>query len=195
MGRSAARLLAAGRVARRRRGAHRLLAVQPAGRLPAQAGETVAVPLRTLLAALPVRDEDRTGYARSKFRHWVDADRDGCNTRAEVLKDEALVPPEQSTSCNLAGGRWYSAYDDRYIDAPSGLDIDHRVPLAESWDSGASAWSAVEREAYANDLGDPRSLNAVSAASNRSKRPARIPPPGSRRLQATGTTTSPAGSR
>lgn len=64
--------------------------------------------------------------------------------------------------------RWYSAYDDQYIDG-SGLDVDHRVPLAEAWDSGASAWSAAERQAYANDLGDERSLIAVSAKSNRSK--------------------------
>jgi hypothetical protein len=49
------------------------------------------------------------------------------------------------------------------------LDIDHLVPLAEAWDSGASAWSLAEREAYANDLGDERVLIAVSAASNRSK--------------------------
>ncbi|MGW7244242.1 HNH endonuclease family protein [Streptomyces sp. NPDC054804] len=43
------------------------------------------------------------------------------------------------------------------------------MPLAEAWDSGASAWTAKEREAYANDLDDPRALIAVSAASNRSK--------------------------
>jgi hypothetical protein len=43
------------------------------------------------------------------------------------------------------------------------------VPLAESWDSGASQWTAKEREAYANDLGDDRSLIAVTAATNRSK--------------------------
>ncbi|MEW1911259.1 DUF1524 domain-containing protein [Kitasatospora sp. NPDC085895] len=34
---------------------------------------------------------------------------------------------------------------------------------------GASTWSAQEREAYANDLDEPRALIAVSARSNRSK--------------------------
>lgn len=98
-----------------------------------------------------------------------DADKDGCNTRAEVLKAEAVVAPEQGPRCALSGGEWYSPYDDRYISGPRGLDIDHLVPLAEPWDSGADAWTAAEREAYANDLGDARALIAVSAASNRSK--------------------------
>lgn len=82
--------------------------------------------------------EDRTGYERTKFKHWVDADKDGCNTRAEVLKAEAVVVPEQGAKCKLSGGQWYSPFDDRYIVGPSGLDIDHLVPLAEAWDSGAS---------------------------------------------------------
>ncbi|MFG2367677.1 hypothetical protein ACGFY3_39635 [Streptomyces mirabilis] len=34
---------------------------------------------------------------------------------------------------------------------------------------GASTWTPKEREAYANDLDDPRTLIAVSVASNRSK--------------------------
>ncbi|MEU5116649.1 HNH endonuclease family protein [Streptomyces longwoodensis] len=129
----------------------------------------MTLPVREALAHIPVAGEDRTGYERSAFKHWVDADRDGCNTRAEVLKADALTAPEQGPRYALSGGQWYSAYDDRYIQGPSGLDIDHLVPLAEAWDSGASAWSAAEREAYANDLGDDRALIAVSAASNRSK--------------------------
>jgi Domain of unknown function (DUF1994). len=43
------------------------------------------------------------------------------------------------------------------------------VPLAESWDSGTSAWTARRREAYANDQGADASLVAVTARSNRSK--------------------------
>ncbi|MFD8609564.1 HNH endonuclease family protein [Streptomyces sp. NPDC059631] len=132
-------------------------------------GQTVTLPVRDALAQLPVREEDRTGYERSKFRHWIDADHDGCNTRAEVLTAEAVTAPEQGPKCRLTGGVWYSPYDDRYIEGPGGLDIDHLVPLAEAWDSGASAWTSAEREAYANDLGDDRALIAVSAASNRSK--------------------------
>ncbi|WP_306292888.1 GmrSD restriction endonuclease domain-containing protein [Streptomyces avermitilis] len=69
----------------------------------------------------------------------------------------------------LTGGEWYSPYDDQYLDSAKKLDVDHLVPLAKAWDSGASAWTAKEREAYANDLDDPRVLIVVSAASNRSK--------------------------
>ncbi|MEU3529530.1 HNH endonuclease family protein [Streptomyces sp. NPDC038707] len=146
--------------------AHAAPTTGTAGRVP---GRTVTLPVRDALAALPVRDEDRTGYERTKFKHWVDADKDGCTTRAEVLKAEAVIAPEQGTRCALTGGEWYSPYDDRYIAGPSGLDIDHLVPLAEAWDSGASTWSPAERQSYANDLGDERALIAVSAASNRSK--------------------------
>ncbi|MFI1768633.1 hypothetical protein ACH41H_42275 [Streptomyces sp. NPDC020800] len=38
-------------------------------------GETVTLPIRDALAGLPVQAEDRTGYERTKFRHWIDADK------------------------------------------------------------------------------------------------------------------------
>ncbi|MFG1811061.1 DUF1524 domain-containing protein [Streptomyces sp. NPDC049040] len=54
-------------------------------------------------------------------------------------------------------------------EAAAALVIDHLVPLAETWDSGASKWTKARRVAYAKYLTDPRHLVAVSARSNRSK--------------------------
>lgn len=125
--------------------------------------------VRQLVATLPVADEHRDGYVRTAFKHWIDADKDGCNTRAEVLKQEAIIAPTQGDRCKLTGGAWWSYYDDSEVDGPSGLDIDHMVPLAEAWDSGAYDWTAQRRQDYANDLAWPRSLVAVSAKTNRSK--------------------------
>ncbi|MFF0746703.1 hypothetical protein ACFYVL_40575 [Streptomyces sp. NPDC004111] len=98
-------------------------------------GDVLMLPLEKALAEMPVAEESRTGYVRTAFRHWVDEDRDGCTTRAEVLLEEAVLAPEQGAKCQLTGGRWYSAYDDSYLDDAKGLDIDHLVPLAEAWDS------------------------------------------------------------
>ncbi|MFJ3164257.1 hypothetical protein [Streptomyces kanasensis] len=65
--------------------------------LPASAAPTAAigVPLKEAVAALPVATEHREGYNRVReFGGWVDADKDGCNTRAEVLLEEAVTEPE-----------------------------------------------------------------------------------------------------
>ncbi|MGW4954801.1 HNH endonuclease family protein [Streptomyces parvulus] len=136
---------------------------------PAQAAETLS--LTDAVAALPIAAESREGYDRNAFRHWnTGADpTDGCNTRAEVLIAEAVEPPTVGPRCRLTGGRWFSYYDQVWVTSASGLDIDHMGPLAEAWDSGASTWSAAQREAYANDLGADASLVAVTARSNRSK--------------------------
>ncbi|MFD8363434.1 HNH endonuclease family protein [Streptomyces hygroscopicus] len=140
--------------------------VAPASAAPSA---PVTTTLQEAIDALPVAAEDRTGYERTAFKHWVDSDADGCNTRQEVLIAEAIEPPTVSGRCAISGGIWHSYYDNSDVQSAHSLDIDHMVPLAEAWDSGASTWSAQERQDYANDLGDTRSLVAVSARENRSK--------------------------
>ena len=110
------------------------------------------------------------GYDRKLFKHWVDADKNGCDTRKEVLIEEATIKPKIGAKCVLSGGTWVSSYDNKtFKGSGSGLDVDHMVPLAEAWRSGAWQWTSEEREKFANDLQDERVLIAVSATSNRSK--------------------------
>jgi len=128
------------------------------------------VALHQAVARLTLAPEDRTGYNReTSYGGWTDADHDGCNTRAEVLLDEAVTAPTITGKCTLNGGSWYSWYDGVTVEGASGLDIDHLVPLAENWDSGGSQWTKERRVRYANYLGDPRHLVAVTARSNRQK--------------------------
>ncbi|WP_425608766.1 HNH endonuclease family protein [Streptomyces albipurpureus] len=118
---------------------------------------------------LEVGKESRSGYEREAFRHWTDEDADGCDTRREVLLVEATTKPVKGKRCVLSGGAWTSFYDGVEVADAKRLDVDHMVPLAEAWDSGASAWTAERREQYANDLDSARSLVAVTEKSNRSK--------------------------
>ena len=126
---------------------------------PVQAGDGV----------LYIAADRPEGYDRSLFKHWIDADKNGCDTRKEVLIAEAIVKPKISKKCVLTGGKWLSSFDGKSHTKDSGLDVDHLVPLAEAWRSGAWAWTDKEREKYANFLENDMALNAVTASLNRSK--------------------------
>ncbi|MFS0885092.1 DUF1524 domain-containing protein [Aeromicrobium sp. 179-A 4D2 NHS] len=138
---------------------------KPVVKKPAPTAGTLTYWINTL----PVTAENRTGYDRDQWKHWIDADKNGCDTRREVLIVEAVVKPTVGAKCALSGGKWISHYDGAETTNPSTFDIDHMVPLAEAHDSGGHAWNADRKQAYANDLGYDASLVAVSASSNRSK--------------------------
>ena len=126
----------------------------------------------TALNTLKVADEVRTGYKRTLFKHWITISRAGqlgCDSRKSVIIDEAIVKPTVGKDCALTGGKWLSIYDNVEITDAGKLDVDHMVPLAEAWDSGASSWTDLKRQQYANDMTDPRHLIAVTGSSNRSK--------------------------
>jgi hypothetical protein len=131
------------------------------------AREAVRMRVRAAVRALPVARERRAGYDRDKFHAWVDADGDCRDTRAEVLVEESLRAV--TGDCTIETGRWFSYYDSETWTNASDVDIDHLVPLAEAWDSGARTWTSGTRERYANDLGDRRALVAVTDNVNQSK--------------------------
>ena len=134
---------------------------------PAAAGTVQASQLPGLLTEQA--DRNAGSYDRDLFNHWIDADSDGCDTRDEVLIEESTTSISVGASCTLSGGQWLSPFDDVSWTDPSDLDIDHMVPLAEAWRSGAWSWNATQRTQFANDLDVSYALIAVTDNVNASK--------------------------
>ncbi|WP_248965767.1 HNH endonuclease family protein [Sphaerisporangium perillae] len=122
---------------------------------------------RAELAELAVaQPHAMTGYSRARFPHWSDQG-DSCSTREVVLERDGEDVLRDS-QCRAVTGTWHSQYDGKKLTSASQVDIDHVVPLANAWRSGADAWSTAKRQQFANDLTNPQ-LIAVSATSNRAK--------------------------
>lgn len=107
-------------------------------------------------------------YNRKDWPHWIDADRDCQDTRAEILIRDSLAPIKfkRNKPCNVSWGRWLSPYTGLEIRKASELDIDHLVPLSHAQRNGGAAWSRQRKRQFAND---PQNLLAVEAGVNRAK--------------------------
>lgn len=106
-----------------------------------------------------------TGYSRDRFPHWRKAG-SNCDVRDTVLARDGK--DIKKNGCNVTGGTWMSLYDNVTVTEATKVDVDHMVPLANAWRSGADAWDDDKRGDFANDLERPQ-LFAVTASSNRSK--------------------------
>ncbi|MFU8873928.1 HNH endonuclease family protein [Micromonospora sp. SL4-19] len=105
------------------------------------------------------------GYSRARFPHWRKTGKN-CDVRDTVLEQDG--GSIKLSGCNVVGGRWESRYDGQVLNDPAQVDIDHVVPLANAWRSGANEWDDSKRGDFANDLTRPQ-LVAVSQRSNRAK--------------------------
>ncbi|MGW7319952.1 HNH endonuclease family protein [Streptomyces sp. NPDC054865] len=122
---------------------------------------------RGQLTGLKVAEQQAmTGYSRARFTHW-EGQGDSCDTR-EIVLERAGKAVKRDSECKAVSGTWVSVYDGITVTDAGKLDIDHMVPLANAWRSGANSWTAERRKEFANDLTHPQLL-AVTAATNRAK--------------------------
>ena len=102
----------------------------------------------------------KTGYARALFgQAWADVDRNGCDTRNDVLRRDLLsfALKTGTHGCLVLSGTLHDPYSGTGIAFLRGqstsalVQIDHVVALSDAWQKGAQQWSTSRRTAYAND--------------------------------------------
>jgi hypothetical protein len=107
-----------------------------------------------------------------QYGTWVRDPADGSchNTRARVLIRQSEVPVTMSAQgCTVIRGKWLDPYSDRYYSQAEDLDIDHVVPLKNSYTSGAWKWDHQKRCLYANFMANDFHLLAVHDVDNKRK--------------------------
>jgi hypothetical protein len=127
-----------------------------------------------VLDTLPVKGRaPKTGYDREgEFgTAWIDVDRNGCDTRNDVLARD-LTATVLAGECRVLSGSLLDPYTGATIGFVRGNDtsalvqIDHVVALLNAWETGAQQLSQERRIELAND---PLNLLAVDGPTNSSK--------------------------
>ena len=117
----------------------------------------------------------KTGYTRDQFgQAWADVDRNGCDTRNDILKRDltGIIYKPGTRNCVVASGTLADRYSGETINFVRGnvtsmeVQIDHVVALSNAWQTGAFKLSAEQRKALAND---PMNLFAVKGRLNSQK--------------------------
>lgn len=102
-------------------------------------------------------------YKRTDYPHWKEG------ATLKTIRDEILKRDGNSVSTKngkVVSGHWKDFYSGRLIKDKRKIDIDHIFPLNRANNSGAYAWTTLEKEKFAND---PENLLAVSSEENRQK--------------------------
>jgi hypothetical protein len=117
----------------------------------------------------------KTGYTRDQFgQAWADVDRNGCDTRNDMLKRDmtGIIYKAGTRNCVVLSGTLVDRYSGETINFVRGnvtsmaVQIDHVVALSNAWQTGAFKLSADQRKALAND---PLNLFAVKGSLNQQK--------------------------
>jgi len=111
-------------------------------------------------------DGPLAGYDRdADFGTWLHT-APGCDTRDVVLAGD-LTETTVRHGCDVVAGTLHSTYTGATVTGPTrAVQIDHRVPLALAWRTGASGGTRAQRVSFAND---PAELVAVEGSVNEAK--------------------------
>ena len=128
----------------------------------------------TALNKLPVKGRaPKTGYTRDQFPHWKDPDKNGCDSRNDILKRDLtkVIFKADTNNCKVIAGTLLDPYSNKLIEfdlskSASTIDIDHVVALSNAWQTGAFQLTLDQRTNFAND---PLNLLAVDFKLNRQK--------------------------
>ena len=109
---------------------------------------------RSQLRAIVVTPAQPAGFDASLFPIWMDPDNDGFNADQQALGQQSLSDTKIGDNFTVVSGNWCSPYDGQFMSAQAAgaMMIDQVVSPSEAWSSGAAAWEASQREAFANDL-------------------------------------------
>ena len=117
----------------------------------------------------------KTGYTRAQFGPaWADVDRNGCDTRNDILKRDltSITYRAKTRNCVVESGTLVDRYSGETINFVKGnissmeVQIDHVVALSNAWQTGAFKLTADQRKALSND---PLNLFAVKGRLNSQK--------------------------
>lgn len=129
-----------------------------------------------VLLSLPTTSADEVpAYSREAFgQQWADTDRNGCDTRNDILARDLARPVfrEGTNGCIVVRGTLAEPYTGAVLEFVRGketsalVQIDHVVALADAWRSGAWEWELGRRQEFANDF---LNLLAVDGRANQDK--------------------------
>ncbi|OPG05288.1 HNH endonuclease [Microbispora sp. GKU 823] len=133
-----------------------------------QAAADAGAPARRMLAQLKVaKPLSLRGYSHRRFQPRWAHHKGECDAREVVLTRQGRGV-RRNGACQAVKGVWHSPYDGKVLKSVKQIDVDHVVPLAYAWRSGAKRWSQAKRRAFANDLSRPE-LVVVSHSANMAK--------------------------
>src|SRR3954470_17331568 len=89
------------------------------------------------------------GFSAPLFRHWLDPDGNGCDAREDTLLRTGKNV-KRGPRCAIRSGSWVDQYSGKTYRNVRSLQVDHLVPLANAWRSGANRWTRTRRRQYAN---------------------------------------------